>query len=623
MEQVQIEVLEGLEAVRKRKEMYLMDKNHAVFEIIDNAVDEYAAGYCTAIAIGMIGDTIVIEDNGRGMPITPHPSPKYKGLTQAEVAYTVLHAGGKFNNANSYKVATGGLNGVGAACVNAVSSELDLIIYNNSKKYKAHFEKGKIIEPMQIVEENIENKTGTEVHFKLDDEIWKDEDFNLKKIKKRIQQLSYLNPGLLFYLVLDTTDKEGNVYKSQEQFYHPEGLTAYVDKITANKKKLINNVSYAEIVDDISIAFSFSYTDYYSQDIYSFCNNIYTESGGDHLTGFKSGIYEAISNYALETKAIKDSNEIESNDTREGIVGILSVKVKEPKFEGQGKSKLKMKEVRSTVKQTTKKFFYEYLNKNPDEAQAIIEKTLIAAKSRIAAKKARETVKKKQQIMDTSGLSGKLANCQSDKPEKCEIFLVEGDSAGGSAKQARDRKTQAVLPVFGKILNVEKTNTHKVLTSEKLIDMLKALRCGIGDDFDIDRLRYHKIILMSDADVDGYHIQCLNMTLFYRYLKPIIDKGYLYIAVPPLYKLQKGKEIIYLYNDKELSEFDTDGYSIQRYKGLGEMNADQLWETTMNPETRKLIQVVINDIETADETFSIYMGDNTQLRKEILFNNLG
>ena len=619
-QQAQISVLKFPESVRKRKEMYLTDKNHAVFEIVDNAIDEFSAGYCTAIAVAIVDDQVIVEDNGRGIPVTPHTDPEYKGLSQAEVAYTVLHAGGKFGQKDGYQTATGGLHGVGAACVNAVSDNMQLYIYTGGNKYEIDFEKGHIVENLKVVEEGLD-KTGTTVHFVLDDEIWGDEHFDLKKIRKRVRQLAYLNPGLLIYLYLDTEDKDGKRVKVEETHQYEEGLKSYVEKLLKGKNPVSDIASCMTELEDMEVHLAFAYTDGYSQDIYTFCNNIATEAGGDHLTGFRMGVARAVEKYALENGFIKESSEIESDDTREGIIGVVSIKVKEPKFEGQGKSKIKMNNVRTVVRNVTEEFFLDYLNQDTERAKAIINKVLVAAKARKAAKKARDTARSKQAILDTSGLPGKLADCQSKKPEECEIFIVEGDSAAGSAKQARDRRTQAILPVFGKILNVEKSRIDTVLKSEKIQDVLKALRCGISDTFDIKKLRYHKIIIMSDADVDGAHIQCLNMTLFYRYLRPIIEAGHLYMAVPPLYKVAKGKNVTYCYSDSELEAMDTEGAFVQRYKGLGEMNPGQLWETTMNPETRKLVQITIEDLETAEEYFSLCMGNDIESRRNFIVEN--
>lgn len=428
-EQVEISLLRYPDNVRKRKEMYLTDKNHAVFEIVDNAVDEFAAGYCTAIAVAIVDGKVIVEDNGRGININPHKDPEFKGLSQAEVAFTTLHAGGKFGDsgANSYKTATGGLHGVGSACVNAVSSNMELYVYNGGKKYEVKFEKGIITQNLTAIEEGHGDKTGTEVHFVLDDEVWEDEKFDLKKIQKRIRQLAYLNPGLLIYLYIDSEDKDGKRVKIEEQYHYEDGLKSYMERLLKGKSPLSDVMYHTTNIDDIEIHLSFAYTDGYNQDIYTFVNNIATENGGDHLIGFQHGLAKTIEKYALENDFIKNSSDIEAADTREGLIAIVSVKVKEPKFEGQGKSRIRMGNVRTAVRKATEEYLLDYLNQNPDEAKTIINKTLTAAKARKAAKKARDAARVQKEIVDAQGLPGKLADCSSKKPEECEIFLVEGE----------------------------------------------------------------------------------------------------------------------------------------------------------------------------------------------------
>jgi len=630
-EQAQISVLRFPECVRLRKEMYLNNPDHCIYEIVDNSVDEHAAGRCNAIAVAIVGANkeVIVEDDGNGIPIAPHKDPEYAHLSQAEVAYTVLHAGGKFGKAGGYKTNTGGLHGVGASCVNAVSETLNLVINTEGGQYQVDFSKGIIVNGLSRIGDAEEGKTGTEVHFVLDKEIWDEETFDFKKIEKRIRQLAYLNPGLTLLLYLDTIDEEGKEVKLQKTFCYPEGIKEYITKL-AKGKTIISDTAYfvKKVTDDkagdIEVSVAYTYTDGYTQDIHCFVNNISTEAGGDHLTGFKMGSYKAIERYALESGAIKDVKDIESDDAREGMIAIISVKVREPKFEGQGKSKIKMPDVRNAVKQVVEDFMFDYLSQDAVKSKGIMEKVLKAAKARLAAKRAREAARGQKEGME-GGLAAKLADCTEKDPALCEIYLVEGDSAAGSCKSARCRKTQAILPVFGKILNSEKSRYELVITNPKLLDMLKALKCNIGEDFNIEKLRYHKIILMSDADVDGAHIQCLNLVFFYRYLRPIIEAGYLYIACPPLFKLSKkvGKkeEVIYLFSKEELEAFDTEGYTVQRYKGLGEMNPDQLWDTTMNPETRKLVRVTISDYELAEEYLSLCMGPNVEARKAFIMEN--
>ncbi len=425
-EQAQISVLRFPDNVRKRKEMYLTDKNHAIFEIVDNSVDEFSAGRCTAIAVVIIDNKVIVEDNGGGIPVTPHPDKEYKGMSQAEVAFTILHAGGKFGNANGYsKTPTGGLHGVGSSVVNAVSKYMNLIIHTDGKTHQLDFEEGVLKNKIRVTEEDIE-KTGTEVHFELDPKIWKDEKFDIKKIQKRARQLAYLNPGLTIYLHIDTNDKDESRVKIEEQYCYKDGIKSYVEKLLKGKTAICESSYLKKTLDDVEVHIAFAYTDGYSQDIYSFCNNIPTESGGDHLTGFKSGSYKAIETYAKENDFIKDISEIESDDSREGIIAIVSVKVVNPVFEGQGKSKIKMPEVRTAVRKISEEFFLDYLNQDTKRAKVIIEKALLSAKARNAAKKARETARGKQAILDNSGLPGKLADCQSKSPEESEIFILEG-----------------------------------------------------------------------------------------------------------------------------------------------------------------------------------------------------
>lgn len=622
-----ITVLDFPDCVRMRKGMYIPNIEHTVFEIVDNSIDEHMAGYCNAIAVAIVDDTITVEDNGRGIPVTPHE--KNPSLSQAEVAYTVLHAGGKFGDSEGYKTSTGGLHGVGASVVNALSEDLTLEIKTGGKKYIAKFAKGHIKEKLHIVEKGLNvNDTGTSVSFKLDPEIWGNEKVDLNKIRKRIQQLAYLNPGLTTYLYFDTENKDGKRVKLEEQHCYPEGLKSYIEKLAKNKNLVTDIISFSvdndaeDAAKAMQVSVALAYTESYSEEIYTFYNGINTIDGGDHLTGFKAGLLKSLTDY-IDSNNIKNLS-FESDDVREGIIAVISVRsVKAPEFDGQGKAKVKSPEARAFVKSSLEEAMTDFLDANPNQAKIILNKITQAAKARLAAKKAREDVRKIKSMAD-SGNPEKIADCSSKKPEECELFIVEGDSAAGSAKSGRDRKTQAILPVFGKILNVEKARLSDVLNSIKMQDILKALKCGIGEEFDISKLRYHKIILLADADVDGSHIQILHTTFFYRYLRPIIENGYLYCACPPLYKIIKGKTTRYALNDCERDSILQElggNCTIQRFKGIGEMNSDQLWETTMNPETRTLIQITVDDAEMADAAVTLCMGDNVPPRRDFIMEN--
>ena len=627
-DQAQISILKFPENVRRRKEMYLNDPNHCLYEIVDNAIDEHSAGYCTAIVVAIIDGLVSVEDNGRGIPVTPHKDPEYAGLSQAEVAFTVLHAGGKFGEKTGYQTATGGTHGVGSSCVNAVSETLSLIVSTGGHKHQVDFAKGLIVKKMHKIKEKPEDGfTGTEVCFKLDSEIWGEETYDLAKIKKRLRQVAYLNPGLFVALILDTDDQDGKRVKSEDQFMFEDGIKAYVDRLLKGKTAVTKTVDLHvetenEKIGKMDVAIAFTYTDGFTEEVFPFVNNIPTEAGGDHLVGFRQGLFKSIELYAKDNNILKKNDKLEADDVMDGIIAIISVKVKEPKFEGQSKSRIRMPEVRAAVKNAVEEYMTDYLSKHPDQAKAIMDKTLQAAKSREAAARAREASRKGKELAADAGLPGKISDCRSKDPSECELFLVKGDSAAGSCCQGRDSRIQAILPVFGKILNVEKSRIDKVLKNPKLMDMLKAFKCGIGKDFDVTKTRYHKIVLLSDADVDGLHIQCLNLVFFYRYLRPIIEQGYLYIGCPPLFKVEKGKKVTYLYSKEELAACNTEGAKIQRYKGLGEMNPDQLWDTTMNPDVRKLIQVKIDDAESAEEYLSLCMGDEVEPRRLFIMENL-
>lgn len=655
-DQKEIDVLRFPDNVRKRRGMYLMNPDHCVFEMIDNSVDEFAAGSCDTIYVSIVdnadGETVVtVMDNGSGIPMSPSNDPEYKGIAQAEIAYTVLHAGGKFGGGSTghgYKTSTGGMNGVGASCVNAVSKWCHLISRSSNHEQAIDFERG-ITTKHCYDTGNKPNHSGTEVSFVLDDEVWGSEWYDFKHIRRRIQQLAFLNPGLTFEYHVKSHDIYGEKVTFDDRFSYQDGLKAYIEKVTTGKTQIIlpevvdHDFSYPvkeqkavtnsdgtvsiETIDSqrkVKMDFVFTYTDGYISDLKSFVNNVATENGGDHETGFKAGIFNAIKKYAERFQLMKQISSITSDDCREGMIAILSIKLRDPNFEGQGKSRLRMPEVRLGVKNGVEDFFFDYLSKDPIRAKKIVEKVESAIKARIAAKQARNAVRGLKDLNSQEGIPNKLADCHCKDPKKCSIWLVEGDSAAGSAKLGRNREYQAILPVFGKIPNTAKMTLDKILKSEKLKDIAKALRCGMDESFDISKLRYHKIVLMSDADVDGWHIQCLHLTNFYRNMRPLIEAGYIYAACPPLFKVSRKKnkkeEVKYLYSSKELSSMDTTDCTVQRYKGLGEMSPEQLWDTTMNPETRRLIQITIDDCEAAEEALSICMGGETAARKEFILS---
>ena len=619
-EQAHISILRFPDNVRLRKGMYLSSPNQCIYEIIDNSVDEFSAGRCTNIVVAVQGDEVLVEDDGSGIPITESSDPEYKGLSEAQVAMSVLHGGGKFNTDSGYKTTTSGLHGVGASAVNAVSSSFKLIVYNGGQEYLTEFEKGIATRNTAPTDNVIDkNKTGTCTKFILDKEIWKDEYYDFVQLKKRVKQLAYLNPNLNIYLYLDTKDKDGNIIQVSEKYCFPDGVKEYVEKIIKNKIALTDTMLLNKDCDNnIKISIAFAWSDSYNTEIQSFVNNIHTVDGGDHEIGFKEGLSKAIINYALDNKLVKDSKHLSPEDVREGLVAILSISMYNPTFDGQNKHKFKSVEVRGLTRESISSYLSDLLLKDDKTAKIIIDKALKAAKARAAAKRARDAARGIKNITDV-GLPGKLADCTSKNPEECELFLVEGDSAGGSAKQARDRNIQAVLPVFGKVLNVDKIAYDKVYNNVKFQDVIKALKCGIGEDFNIEKLRYHKIILLSDADSDGGHIQCLHTTFFYRYMRPIIEKGYLYAGCAPLFKAtHKNNKVSYLYTEKELQEYDTTDCKINRYKGLGEQDPDELWETTLNPAKRRLLRITIEDAELAEETLTICMGKDTLARKKLL-----
>lgn len=627
-----IQVLEGLEAVRKRPAMYIGDVSekglhHLVNEVVDNSIDEALAGYCDEIDVVINEDnSITVIDNGRGIPVDYHEKEKKSAL---EVVLTVLHAGGKFDK-GTYKV-SGGLHGVGVSCVNALSVYLKAEIHRNGKIYVQEYLKGKPFADVKIIGET--NKTGTIITFKPDDSIFTVLEYRYDILATRLRELAYLNSGITMTLIDKRVQGEDGKYKS-ERFYSETGLEEFVRYIDKNKDSIIQDpIHIVTEKNGIPIEIALSYNDTYNENIFSYVNNINTIEGGTHLTGFRRGLSRTLKKYAEDSKMLdKVKVEISGDDFREGITAVLSVKVAEPQFEGQTKTKLGNSEVMGAVDQATGEALKYYLEEHPKEAKVIVEKVILAATARQAARKAREMVQRKSPLSG-GGLPGKLADCTSKDPKLSEIFLVEGDSAGGTAKQGRDRMFQAVLPLRGKILNVEKAMPHKVLESEEIKNIYTALGVSIGTEEDskelnIEKLRYHKIVLMTDADVDGSHIDTLILTFFFRYMRPLIEKGYVYIATPPLYLCKKGKIEEYCYNERQRQDFinkygdgNENAITTQRYKGLGEMNAEQLWSTTMDPERRTLKQVTIENAADADIIFTMLMGEEVGPRREFIEEN--
>ncbi len=611
----QIQVLEGLEAVRKRPGMYigstsLSGLHHLVYEIVDNAIDEALAGYCKNINISLNEDnSVTVEDDGRGIPIGIHHK---LGIPAVEVVFTMLHAGGKFGG-EGYKV-SGGLHGVGAAVVNALSEWLEVEIYDGQNIYYQKYERGKVVEKLNII--NTTNKTGTKVTFKADYEIFESILYDYEILITRLRELAFLNKGINITI----QDKREEI--KEKKFNYEGGVKSFVEYINKNKEIINKEVIYIENEkEDSQVEIAIQYNNGYSENIFSFANNIKTTEGGMHETGFKSGLTKVFNDYARNHNILKETEKnFTGEDVREGITVIISVKLKEPQFEGQTKTKLGNSEIRTHVESTINEKLTSFLEENPSIAKTILEKTLTAARAREAARKARELTRRKG-VLESLSLPGKLADCSSKDSEGTEIYIVEGDSAGGSAKQGRDRNFQAILPLWGKMLNVEKARIDKVYGNDKLMPIVTALGTSIGEDFDISKLRYGKIIIMADADVDGSHIRTLLLTFFFRYMKPLVENGNIYIAQPPLYKISKGKEEDYAYNEKQLEEvigrIGKDA-NVQRYKGLGEMNPEQLWETTMNPETRTIIKVELGDAIIADEIFTILMGEKVEPRREFI-----
>ncbi|MBP7839912.1 MAG: DNA topoisomerase (ATP-hydrolyzing) subunit B [Acidaminococcaceae bacterium] len=614
----QIQVLEGLEAVRKRPSMYIgsissRGLHHLVSEVVDNSIDEALAGYCTFIQVLIHHDnSITVSDNGRGIPVDMHKV----GKPAIEVVMTILHAGGKFGD-GGYKV-SGGLHGVGVSCVNALSSKMEVEVRRGGKIYGIEFAKGKTVVP--LFEKGVTEETGTTVHFLPDASIFTETVYSYETLRLRIRELAFLNKGVKIEL-RDERTNEGEI------FHYEGGIISFVNYINRSKTAINEKPVYIEGEKDTNIVeIALQYTDTYNENIYTYVNNINTEEGGTHLSGLKQALTRTINDYARKINALKEGDEnLSGDDVREGLTAVLSLKIRDPQFEGQTKTKLGNSEIRGIVDNMISDGLAEFFDENPAEAKKIVEKSIISARARAAARKARELTRRKS-ALEISSLPGKLADCSSRDAEKTEIYLVEGDSAGGSAKQGRDRGFQAILPLRGKILNVEKSRLDKILSNEEIRSMITAFGSGIGEDFDLSKARYGKIIIMTDADVDGAHIRTLLLTFFYRYMQPMIRAGHVYIAQPPLYLVRKGQKHYYAYSDDELQQtLDQVGREsnpyVQRYKGLGEMNPEQLWETTMNPEGRTILQVKLEDAAEADMIFSILMGDKVEPRRQFIEEN--
>ena len=615
----QIQVLEGLEAVRKRPGMYIgttsiRGLHHLVYEIVDNAIDEALAGYCNHIEVEINGDnSITVTDNGRGIPVGIQPQ---TGLPAVEVVYTVLHAGGKFGG-DGYKV-SGGLHGVGASVVNALSEWVEVEVHTEGKIHRIGFDRGVTRRPLEVVGET--DKTGTKVTFKPDADIFEETVFEYETLLHRLRGQAFLNGGLRITLTDHRADEE-----TSETMHYEGGIRAYVNHLNKNKTALHEQVIYvAGQKDDAVAEVALQYNDGYNETILSFANNISTTEGGMHETGFKSALTRVINDYGRKYKMLKDDDKnLSGEDVREGITAVISVKLREAQFEGQTKTKLGNSYIRTLVDGVVGEKLSDFFEENPGVAKAVLEKALTAARAREAARKAREATRRKS-ALESASLPGKLADCQEKDPELTEIYIVEGDSAGGSAKNGRDKRFQAILPLWGKMLNVEKARLDKVYGNEKLMPLVTAFGAGIGEDFDISKLRYGKIILMADADVDGSHIRTLLLTFFFRFMRPLIEHGHVYIAQPPLYKVTKGKNVLkYAYSDRELEMLleEYKGAEVQRYKGLGEMNPEQLWETTMDPTVRTLLKVEMEDAAMADEIFTILMGEKVEPRREFIEKN--
>ncbi|MBP2634819.1 MAG: gyrB [Firmicutes bacterium] len=613
----QIQVLEGLEAVRKRPGMYIGSTSarglhHLVYEVVDNSIDEALAGYCNRILVKILKDnSIVVIDNGRGIPVDMHET----GKPAVEVVLTILHAGGKFGG-EGYKV-SGGLHGVGVSVVNALSEHMEVEVKRNGKIHSIRFERGYTVQSLTVTGETEE--TGTKVSFKPDAEIFEELEYSFDTLKSRLRELAFLNRNLTIILEDERTEEK-------QEFFYEGGIASFVEHLNKNKDVVHSTPIFLSGAKDTTMAeIAIQYNDSYAENIHSFVNNINTQEGGTHLSGFKIALTRAINDFGRKLNVIKENDEnLSGEDVREGLTAVISVKIQEPQFEGQTKTKLGNSEVRGVVDNIVSDGLNEFFEENPAVTKKIIEKAIMASRAREAARKARELTRRKS-ALESSSLPGKLADCSIKDPDQAEIYLVEGDSAGGSAKQGRDRRFQAILPLRGKILNVEKARMDKILNNEEIRAMITAFGSGIGEEFDLEKRRYGRIIIMTDADVDGAHIRTLLLTFFYRHMQPLIENGHVYIAQPPLYLVKKGKESWYLYSDTEmdnlLNKIGRDNINVQRYKGLGEMNPEQLWDTTMNPETRTVLRVTLEDAMAADDIFSVLMGDKVEPRRKFIEDN--
>ena len=614
-----IKILEGLEAVRKRPAMYIGDisqrgLHHCIYEVVDNSVDEALVGFCDKIIVEIGKDgSIAVSDNGRGIPVEMHPEMKVSAL---EVVMTTLHAGGKFDH-DSYKV-SGGLHGVGVSVVNALSEWCWVEVARDGNLYRQDYKIG--VAQGKVKKIGTKKTTGTKVCFYPDFNIFKKSEYKFDIIASRLRELAFLNQGLTIILKDHRTDKEVT-------FYYKGGLSSFVEYLNESKTPIYKKpIHFKKTEEDVEVEIAIQYNDSYSESVYSYVNNINTIEGGTHLSGFRAALTRSINNYAKKNNTIKKKDiTLVGDDSREGLTAVISIKVRDPQFEGQTKTKLGNSEVRGIVEQTTNEYLGSFFEENPSVAKKIIDKLIQAATAREAARKAKELTRRKS-ALDSAALPGKLADCSLRDPEECEIYIVEGDSAGGSAKQGRDRRFQAILPLRGKILNVEKARIDKILSNNEVRAMITALGCGVGDDFDVSKVRYHKIVIMTDADIDGAHIRTLILTFFFRYMRDLIDRNFVYIAQPPLFRIKQGKAEHYAYSDEEREKIvkslkSKTALSISRYKGLGEMNPDQLWKTTMDPEVRTLLQVTIDDAAEADHLFSVLMGSETAPRAEFIQQN--